>query len=327
MCPRWSFTTTIVGSLASNKPVIHADDHRPAGTLGPDDPGGADPLVLPAAAINSGGPGLDDTTLRLAPDAWWKLDEASGTTAHDSSGNGNDLTVPSPGWATPTWAQTAGPPGTQTAEFQTVVPGPPPPATRLYRSSFPALSGDFTAAVWANFSDNLGNVFMGQGQSSQSGAPGWEMGIEGVSVGGVAEHMYTTIGHSTGPHGIVGNNALTVNGTAWYLLGITRISGLWTMYVNGLAQAATLSPSYTAASGIWLGHNDNSANVFGTNGLLSYGMVWGSRGLSGAEMLELYTLAFTLGHHDSGEVLTADGSGGTTFAFPTFATYHNGVAV
>ncbi len=300
----------------AQKPVVHAPDHRPAGTLSADDPGGADPLVLPASAINSGGPGLDDTTLVLAPDLWWKLDEASGTTAHDSSGNSNDGTVPA-GYGTPTWGQAAGPPGTLTAQFDKTT------KTRLYRSSFPAMSGDFTAAVWVNHSSNIGGLSMGQGQSSQSGAAGWEFGIEAFNVG-AGNRMSLFIGHSTGPHVIEGNNALTVDGSTWYLLGVTHSGSLWTIYVNGLAQTATFSGSYTAASGIWVGHNDNVSPVFGNDGLESYAMAWGSRALSGAEMLELYTLAFTLGHHASGEVLTADGSGGTYFALPTIGVYLNG---
>jgi hypothetical protein len=291
------------------RPRLHGRDHRPVGTLGPDDPGGADPILLPAAAINSGGPGLDDTTLRLAPDLWWKLDEGSGTTAHDSSGNSNDGTVPA-GYGTPAWAQSAGPPGAQSALFSKTA------KTRLYRSSFPAMSGDFTAAVWVNHADNLGGLAMGQGQSSQSGAPGWEFGIEAFNVG-AGNRMSLFVGHSTGPHVVEGNNALTVDGTTWYLLGITHASGLWTMYVNGLAQTATMSPSYTAASGIWVGHNDNTSPVFGNDGLESYAMAWGSRALSGAEMLELYSLAFTFGNHDAGEVLTSDGAGRSSFAAPT----------
>ncbi len=85
MCLRWSFTTTTVVSLASNKPVIHADDHRPVGFLGPSDPGGADPIQFPLGLF--GGFGGVDLAV-TAPGSLlyrYKLGESSGG-AVDTSG-------------------------------------------------------------------------------------------------------------------------------------------------------------------------------------------------------------------------------------------------
>jgi hypothetical protein len=71
--------------MASNKPVIHAADHRPAGFLGPTDPGGADPILFPVGLLAGfGGVDLAVTT----PGSLlyrYQLGEASGD-ALDTSG-------------------------------------------------------------------------------------------------------------------------------------------------------------------------------------------------------------------------------------------------
>lgn len=39
--------------MSRELPARHADTHRPAGTLGPDDPGGSDAIVLPTVSVPS----------------------------------------------------------------------------------------------------------------------------------------------------------------------------------------------------------------------------------------------------------------------------------
>ncbi len=71
--------------MASEKPVIHAPDHRPPGFLGPTDPGGADPIQFPQGLVAGFG-GVDLSV--TAPGSLlyrYKLGEASGA-AVDTSG-------------------------------------------------------------------------------------------------------------------------------------------------------------------------------------------------------------------------------------------------
>lgn len=287
----------------------HGRDHRPPGTFGVNDPGGHDPIELNLPTGLSGGPGLDDTIVTLAPDAWWKFNENSGNTAADSSGNGHDATVAlantlagSGTFVAPTWAQAAGPPGTQTALFQHS------PASCVAEGSLGTISGDFTAAVWFKrpaTSDFL--YIMGAGPSAPvTNHSGWALQIQQTT-----GNLNLIIGNTTsGPNSFTSNAATTAS--TWQFAAITRISGVWRMYVDGLLQASSYTEgSYTPHSGIFFG-----SLPIGTptqDIALSYGMVWGSRGLSGAEVLELATTAVSQGIPGSGTVPIAGGDGTVTY--------------
>jgi hypothetical protein len=53
----------------------------------------AAPIDAPAeAAVESGPLSYEDTVLSDSPLAYWRVDESSGTVAHDITGNGNDAT-------------------------------------------------------------------------------------------------------------------------------------------------------------------------------------------------------------------------------------------
>jgi hypothetical protein len=272
----------------------HGRDHRPPGTNGADDPGGHDPITIRAGSVSSGAPGLDDTILGLGVDAFWKLDESTGTIAHDSSGNAHHLDS---GTDTPVWGAAAGPPGTLTPQFSS---GDKFGASGVLAHYSPNLSGDFTAAGWI-LTD--GPVSTGQDALiSQGGSSaGWSLSIEG-SLLGAGSRALLAVGDAGGVHDIEGDNPLL--NSVWYHIAVTRVGSLWTMYVNGVAQTATFSGAYTPiALEIILG-------TFGNGGRLSYLTLFG-RGLSGAEVFDLYNLAITQGIVTDGFVFTADGVGHT----------------
>ena len=145
--------------------TIHGRDHLPTG---------ADPI--PGLPDPSSGEGLEDILLGLGdPVGLWKLNEPSGSTAFDSSGNGNDMTVPST-YAAPTWAQTpAGPPGDQNALFvrdRTLLPR----ARRVNIGIGFAYTDDFSAGLWVKIpTGTTGDLveLIGQGKVFHSPFNGW----------------------------------------------------------------------------------------------------------------------------------------------------------
>lgn len=254
-----------------------------------------------------GTPNLNGVIHGLAPDAWWKLDESSGIIAHDSSGNGWDASLQTGGYVAPTWAQATGPPGTQTAKFvagtSTGAPG-----SQVRNGSFPACTTDFSAAIWVKVPVLGTRQLIGQFDPLTTHHAGWSIEMDGVG------QIILLIGNtSTGPSTIVADVTYAVN--TWYLVGITRISGVFRMYVNGALQSNTSSAAYTSHNGIWLGTDPNGGLRFESiDVFLSYGMAWGSRGLSGAEMLSIYNGAFPFA---ANTVLINDGSGGFTAGLVT----------
>jgi hypothetical protein len=279
--------------VGRNPITKHGRDHRPPLTNGPNDPGGHDPITFRSTAISSGGPGLDDTILSLGVDAFWKLDESTGTIAHDSSGNAHHLDS---GTDTPVWGSAAGPPGTLTPQFSS---GDKFGASGVLAHYSPDLSGDFTAAGWILTDGPVStgsDALMSQGATSSAG---WSLGVEGASLG-AHSRLLLAVGDSGGAHQLEGDNPLT--NSTWYHCGVTHAGSLWTLYVDGLGQTATFSGAYTAiASELILG-------TFGVGGRLSYVTLFG-RALSGAEMFDLYNLAITGGLVADGFVFTSDGSG------------------
>jgi hypothetical protein len=221
---------------------------------------------------------LDEVITASSPDAWWKLNEAAGNTAVDSSGNGHDLTTDA-GYTNPTWAQPSGPPGTQTALFNKA-----PNATRLSRNGYAALPAEFSALGWFNRTDNGQQALIGQGTCRQAGFPGWQLDFEAFNQG-ATNRAILFIGSGGGPNTLEGDNALTVG--LWHFIGVVRQAGVFTLYVNGAAQSTTSAAAYTATTGVWVS-NDNAA--LGFNGYGSYCMTFG-RALSAAAIGAIYSAA------------------------------------
>jgi hypothetical protein len=92
------------------------------------------------------------------------------------------------------------------------------------------------------------------------------------------------------------------------------------LYVNGLLDATSAPFTFGPASDLklWIGHDDSPAGVavVGAHFTGSYAFLV-NRALSGAELLNINNRAGASPFLDDGLVLTSDGSGATTWAFPT----------
>ncbi len=148
-----------------------------------------------------GGGGGGDITTGLI--AWWKFDDGSGTTATDSSGNGNSATLQ--GSPLPTWVG-SGKIGTNMLNFTGGTGGVHGPVLAVSTASR-------TIAAWVRLSSLSPSVSMVLGCDSGGY---YEIGIN--STGKLAVYFRTFGGHNVSYDG-TGSNTLTTN--TWYHVSAT----------------------------------------------------------------------------------------------------------
>jgi hypothetical protein len=256
--------------VTSTRLPMHGRNHRPKGWFGETDPGGSDPLNWLNRLL---GPArLDQAILASAPSGFWKLNEPSGDTVIDYSGNALDMTCPTTGGMdTPTRLEPPLPPGDPATRFQ--------PYSRA-RRSWDGITGDFTAEVWVRNSSGY-DLAMGQAQAALRTGGGWGLWINS----GTNLPMLSVGRASGGPLWIEGLNALAVGAHAH--LAVVHTGNDWVFYVNGLIQSTTTIANYADAGELWLG---NDSELFGggqdpisSNATLSYAALF-PRALPGAEL-------------------------------------------
>lgn len=269
--------------------------------------GGSDPVpFLPGFPE---GDTLDEKLAAIA-EAWWKLDETTGIVAHDSSGNGHDLTVPT-SYTAPLWGQPAGPPGTTTAKWVDT--------TVREANTMPAFNDDFTAGLWINMLVLPVGAYevIGQGASNHS-STGWAVTVwpDGI------DRKFAVYVNG---HVLLANSAAAAN--TWYFVAAVRDTGTWKLYINGLLQAATISdsPGISTALNTWLG-NDGWTLLSHPNALrdslLSYAFIV-DRPMSGTELSDLLAAAGAPPVTDhTGEVLTVGDDGQPTWQPPGIEVSH-----
>ena len=255
--------------------------------------GGPDPVpgLLPRT-----GDTLDDTILAAA-DAFWKLDETTGDTAHDSTGNGHTLKAGG-GYLPPTWGRPAGPPGATSAGWvdntTRLASAPPLDALADY-------SDDFTCGVWVNMHTLPLSIYeiIGQGQSRHS-ADGW-----GIFAFASPAKFALYVNDDT----LYANNEYNLD--TWYMVAVVRDAGSWRLYIDGLLQTATIGddPGGGYGGNTWLG---NDAYASHTSYLqdtdLSYAFI-AARVMSGAELQDIVDLADLSGPGSVGGGVVAGGPG------------------
>jgi hypothetical protein len=206
------------------------------------------PFLKSRAAAPSGGT-LDDVIFENNPDAWWKEDESSGVVAFDSTANRFDQPLGT-GESAPTWGQAAGPPGTQTAEFDTTVP------QGFFLTTYPALTDNFSATGWIYRLNNEQNYIVGQ-SSPAVRHKGWTLTVDAHNE--VPEnHASLWVGTGTSLTTLDGDNPIPLQ--AWTFLGMTCAAKTFTFYVNGDPQATAAVPAYVTEAGIWLANDPFDAS-------------------------------------------------------------------
>jgi hypothetical protein len=189
----------------------------------------------------AGGFTYDQLIIALGVDAFYKLDETSGSTAHDSSGNGHDIssTTVDPAWATGT-----SPVGTTAPAFSSNHSLGGVGATLTYS---PNLAGDFTACGWINASgasENQEEYMIAQGDTPTFGSRGWALYRRGdlMFQAGKSE---VDIGNGAGGANSIWSDSATTN-AGWVHLAVVHSGSTWTQYVDGVAQAATFGGVYAS---------------------------------------------------------------------------------
>lgn len=269
-------------------------------------------LKVLAAADDSAATGLQDV-LDSKPGlaGFWKLNESSGSTAADSSGNGHDMTVPAGGYIAPTWAQAAGPPAEQSA-LGVLEPAGSNAGTRLVTNTTSALTDNFSAGLWVK-PTNLTQFceLIGQGFSLH-GSTGWMLAID-QTVDKFAL-LYDAVE-------IIFANSAHVAGT-WYLVGFTRHAGTTTMYVNGLAQASTsaVAPTGGNTATYLFDCGFSTAATHGCDSTLSYAFLY-DQPLSAGDWLEIQNAATYAGTFPDRFAWMTDGLGSASWQKPIRVNY------
>jgi len=279
--------------MPAKQHLMHGRDHLA---------GGADPIPnLPPNP--AGGDSLDSLILAAVPDGFWKLNESSGTVAADSSGNGVDMSSVS--FIPPVWAQPSGPPGQQTADFNTGSGSSGSGWARVHRT-WAVLSADFTAGVWAKRDNTNGGEMFGQGNVGRSGGSGWQLAF--TSAGTIPANVAHL--DAKGPGTVYGLNPVTPGN--WVFLAATykASSGEWKLYVNGLLQGSmtgTFAPA--GLPDLWIGHDGAIGLPLGghpSDSTLSYAFLI-NRTLTGSELLAMNDSTVPVDR--TNYVLTINGSG------------------
>jgi len=277
--------------------------------------GGPDPIPgLPERA--PGGDTIDAIIEGLDPAGFWKLDESSGIVAHDSSGNGLDLTDDYT--APPLWGAAAGPPGAQAADFANGTGGVGGTAARVARAWAP-ITSSFTAAIWVNRHSTASTHLMGQGNPDRSGGTGWMLAL--YSAAFTAPDTSRPYAQMAGGGHLSALNPLAPG--TWAFLAVTydHTTTRYRLYVNGLLEATSAPFTFASVSSwpLWIGH-DGHSGVLKPDFTGSYAFLVPSV-LTGAQLLDVYNSAAFPGGADEGKALLATGTGGSYWDFPLQVTY------
>lgn len=199
------------------------------------------PWVKTAASTVTGGISYENLILSIGVDAFYKLDETSGSTANDSSGNGHHITATG---TTPAWNQIIGPTGTAAPLFAAGQSFGGAGAVTTYT---PNLAGDFTIAGWINTlspSGGQSDLVAIQGNPFGGGTTGWGLGVSGPAAA-PNHHPFALVGTGASRHLVDADNAITYS--TWHHEAVVHEGTVWTLYVDGVAQSTPYNGAYGSA--------------------------------------------------------------------------------
>lgn len=216
----------------------------------------------------------DNEVLAKSPLAWWKLNDASGSsTAADSSGNAHSGTPTSVTFGNTSEAVS----GNTSASFASAS------SSHILTSYNPALGTALTVEGWVNLNGLTQPTAFGRiiaNSFSDFDSKGFELYHNGTS-------GQFWIGNGTTNAGVIGG---TVPATGWTHLAGTYDGSTIKLYVNGvLAGSTSFSGSVPAgsATGIGIGYNPAYSGDF-INGLIAECAVYGTA-LSATQIAAHYT--------------------------------------
>lgn len=230
----------------------------------------------------------NEAIIAMLPDAFWKLNELSGSTAHDSSGNGHHATTRAT-FADPTWDQVGLVNGDPSAFFARGSPFDPGPAVSMSTAySFP-VAGDFTMLGWMNKQDTTRSTFLTYGTALTTSL-GASIAIEGAS-DGLNNRAFFRVANGVTQQFIEGDNQIGY-GTGWHMIaGVVR-SGVMYLYVDGAVQTTTHTFSFGSSSQtVYMGLDGTNIANTGVYGDVQYTAFWGSHALTAYDIAQLYALA------------------------------------
>lgn len=203
--------------------------------------------------------------------AFYKLDESSGATAHDSGPNSLDASAT----GSPTFGNPPGPPGDTTAEVS--------PGNFFSRATgfgvTDGFSGDISFELW--FQLHAGPV---AGRMLAHGNPvSSNTGFSISADAAPANAVTLQVGDNSGPSGSIAVTVPVALDT-WYYVGASQTTGIWRLYFNGAQVGGTLAKIQTGATDIFLGWG-----LFPPTGGLSYVAIY-TRAISASEFAARYTL-------------------------------------
>lgn len=209
----------------------------------------------------------------------WHFDEGSGTTAMDSSGNGNTGTlVNNPSWSDGKHGKAIGFDGVNDYAD----------AGNIAAFNFPTSTTSFTLSAWFKTSGTgIGNVIA----KGACGTPGYRLRIGKSGGAGVADFFIIDDGGN-----VIARvtSSSTYNDNAWHHLTGVNDNGLLRLYVDGTLIGTATAPSgksISSSSSLAIGY-DFSSGTTGCgseyfNGTIDEVRIY-SRALSSAEIQSLY---------------------------------------
>lgn len=192
----------------------------------------------------------DSTVLALSPTIYLKLDETSGTTASDSSGNGNNFTIPAATTKSQAACLSDGGYSMSSDGFGNSI---------CYLSSVPAAISNptaFSLVCWVYLaSTSAKGCFMKVGASSTNG---YALGVGNTTMDANGNNL---IGLAEGLAWKASGAAI---GTGNHMVALTRDASNWLFYIDGSLAATTGAQTITAAA------TETSVGGYNAGGTLRY---------------------------------------------------------
>ena len=180
---------------------------------------------------------LGDTATCSAPIGEWNLEEKTGTTANDSSGNGNTGTLTN----NPTWS--TGKFGSGINFSNNYVTSP------IANEANFDFTSDFTVSGWINVDPTNSTSYRGVLGKYNNDSTGWDLGVQSD---GLRMDIRGSSTIDAGPSGTLGTNT-------WKHFGIVNTTTSIKIYIDGVLVNTT--------NGTWTSTTNNNAFTFGNRGI------------------------------------------------------------